>query len=61
VIETLNLADVRLADPEALARAGATQTMPGTGHYLPAIYLASGPAEETITTDLERVVARAPT
>jgi hypothetical protein len=60
VLETLELVELRLADPEALARASGTSAMPGTGHYLPAIYLASGPAEETVSTDLERVTAPVP-
>jgi hypothetical protein len=57
VLETLDLADVRLADPATLARAGSTAAVPGAGHYLPAIYLASSPADETVTTDLGRVAA----
>jgi hypothetical protein len=61
LLETLDLADVRLADPAALARAGSTATVPGAGHYLPALYLASSPADETVTTDLERVAAPSPT
>jgi hypothetical protein len=55
VLETLDLAEVRLADPDALARAGFTTALPGAGHYLPAIYLASSPSDETVTTDLGRV------
>jgi hypothetical protein len=60
VSETLDLAELRLADPDALARAGSAAAMPGAGHYLPAIYLASSPADETVTTDLGRVTAPAP-
>jgi hypothetical protein len=55
LLETLDLADIRLADPAALA--GAAASVPGVGHYLPAVYLASAPADETITTDLGRVTA----
>jgi hypothetical protein len=61
VLETLDLAEVRLADPDALARAGYASAMPGAGHYLPAIYLASSPSDLTVTTDLGRVTAPAPT
>jgi hypothetical protein len=61
VLETLDLADVRLADPAALGRAGSTATVPGAGHYLPALYLASSPADGTVTTDLGRVAAPSPT
>jgi hypothetical protein len=60
VLETLDLAEVRLADPDALARAGYATALPGAGHYLPAIYLASSPSDETVTTDLARVAAPAP-
>jgi hypothetical protein len=60
VLETLDLAEMRLADPDALARAGFAAALPGAGHYLPAIYLASSPADETVTTDLGRVAAPAP-
>jgi hypothetical protein len=61
VLETLDLADVRLADPDALARAGFASAMPGAGHYLPAVYLASSPSDLTVTTDLGRVTAPAQT
>jgi seryl-tRNA synthetase len=57
LLETLDLAELRLADEEALARAGSTAGIPGVGHYLPAIYLASSPADRTVTTDLARVAA----
>ena len=58
--ETIDLAQLRLADPEALARSGGAGLVPGTGHYLPAIYLASGPADSAVTTDLTAVTAPAP-
>ena len=34
--------------------------VPRLGHYLPAIYLAAAPAADTVTTDLGRVTAPAP-
>ena len=34
--------------------------VPQLGHYLPAIYLAAAPAADTVTTDLGRVTAPAP-
>jgi hypothetical protein len=57
VLETLDLAELRLADPDSLARSGFAAAMPGAGHYLPAIYLASSPADATVTTDLARLAA----
>ena len=63
VLETLDLARLRLVDAEALARrrrvadARALAAVPRLGHYLPAIYLAAAPAADTVTTDLGRVVA----
>jgi hypothetical protein len=69
VLETLDLARLRLVDPEALGRtdvpavagsppAGATSlVLPRPGHFLPATYLASEPGDRTVTTDLSRVAA----
>jgi hypothetical protein len=65
VLETLELGRLRLVDADALAApavappAGASMA-PRLGHYLPAIYLASAPATDTVTTDLGRVAAPAP-
>jgi len=64
VLETLELARLRLVDGQALA-ALPTGPPPGPpplllGQYLPAIYLASAPASDTVTTDLGRVAAPAP-
>jgi hypothetical protein len=64
VLETLELARLRLVDGQALA-ALPTGPPPGPpplplGHYLPAIYLAFAPASDTVTTDLGRVAAPAP-
>jgi hypothetical protein len=65
VLETLDLARLRLVDAEALAAPtgppppGASAA-PRLGHYLPAIYLASVPAADTVTTDLGRVAAPTP-
>ena len=69
VLETLDLARLRLVDLEALARPVLAPLLaPGTvapiiprlGHYLPAAYLAAAPADETVTTDLGRVTAAPP-
>ena len=65
VLETLELARLRLVDGEALAALPAGPPPPGPpplslGQYLPAIYLASAPASDTVTTDLGRVAAPAP-
>jgi hypothetical protein len=64
VLETLELARLRLIDGEALAAVPTTPPPPGPpplqlGQYLPAIYLASAPASDTVTTDLGRVAAPA--
>ncbi len=61
VLETLELARLRLVDAEALAAPPAGSAAPRLGHYLPAIYLASAPAADTVTTDLGRVAAPAST
>ena len=62
VLETLDLARLRLVDGESLGSptlvSGAT--VPRLGHYLPAIYLAAAPAADTVTTDLGRVTAPVP-
>ena len=65
MLETLELARLRLVDGEALAALPAGPPPPGPpplplGQYLPAIYLASAPASDTVTTDLGRVAAPAP-
>ena len=65
VLETLELARLRLVDGEALATVPAGSAPPGPepprlGHYLPAIYVASAPAADTVTTDLGRVAAPVP-
>jgi hypothetical protein len=62
VLETLELGRLRLVDGEALAAPppGASGA-PRLGHYLPAIYLASAPAADTVTTDLRAVAAPVPT
>ena len=64
VLETLDLARVRLVDAEALAAPIApppgAPAAPRLGQYLPAIYLAAAPAADTVTTDLGRVTAPAP-
>ena len=64
VLETLDLARLRLVDAEALAAPIApppgAPAVPRLGHYLPAIYLAAAPAADTVTTDLGRVTAPAP-
>ena len=54
VLETLDLARLRLVDPEALARPGLAGAAPRLGHYLPATYVARAPAD-TVTTDLGSV------
>jgi len=63
VLETLELARLRLVDAEALAAGPAGAPPPGPplplGQYLPAIYLASAPASDTVTTDLGQVAATA--
>jgi hypothetical protein len=58
VLETLDLARLRLVDGEALGNPppGAAAA-PRLGHYLPAIYLAAAPAGDTVTSDLGRVTA----
>jgi hypothetical protein len=71
VLETLDLARLRLVDLEALGRTSAALAAPApgaaavvipqTGHYLPATYLAAAPADATVTTDLARVTAAPPT
>lgn len=63
VLETLDLARLRLVDGEALMAPTLTSTpaaVPRLGHYLPAIYVASAPAEDTVTTDLGRVSVPVP-
>ena len=74
VLETLDLARIRLVDLEALGRprltgplplpppdaSAARRPAPLLGHWLPAILLASAPADETVTTDLGRVAAPVP-
>jgi len=65
VLETLDLARARLVDAEALASPTGPPPpgapgVPQLGHYLPAIYLAAAPAADTVTTDLGRVTAPAP-
>ena len=57
VLETLDLARLRLVDPDALARPALAAAVPRLGHYLPAAYVARAPAAETVTSDLGRVVA----
>ncbi|MCX5065997.1 hypothetical protein OOJ91_08885 [Micromonospora lupini] len=62
VLETLELARLRLVDGEALAAGPTGAPPPGPpplplGQYLPAIYLASAPASDTVTTDLGHVAA----
>ena len=68
VLETLDLARLRLVDLEALGRidaasltgAGTDSTslvIPRPGHFLPATYLAAAPEDGTVTTDLGRVTA----
>jgi len=64
VLETLELARLRLVDGEALAAVRSGPPPPGPpalqlGQYLPAIYLASTPTGDTVTTDLGRVSAPA--
>ena len=64
VLETLELARLRLVDGQALGAVPAGPPPPGPspprlGQYLPAIYLASAPAADTVTTDLGRVAAPA--
>ena len=61
VLETLDLARLRLVDGEALATPAGPPPgaafVPRPGHYLPAIYLAAAPAADTVTSDLGRVSA----
>jgi hypothetical protein len=67
VLETIDLARLRLVDLDALGRAdassslsgaaGASLVIPRPGHFLPAAYLAAAPADRTVTTDLARVAA----
>lgn len=53
VLETLDLARLRLVDAEALAAPTlAPATVPRLGHYLPAVYVAAAPAADTVTTNL---------
>ena len=65
VLETLDLARLRLIDTDALAVPPGPPP-PGVpaplqlGQYFPAIYLATAPAADTVTTDLGRVAAPAP-
>ncbi len=59
VVETLELARLRLVDAEALAAPPCSRPgVPRLGQYLPAIYLASAPAADTVTTDLGQVQSR---
>ena len=65
VLETLELARLRLVDLEALSADGASTmgsgagslVIPRPGHFLPATYLAAAPSDRTVTTDLGRVAA----
>jgi hypothetical protein len=62
VLETLDLARIRLVDLDALSRAQGvgpdlSRPLPQPGHYLPATYLAAAPDDLTVTTDLGRVTA----
>jgi predicted nucleic acid-binding Zn-ribbon protein len=58
VLETLDLARLRLVDSEALGNPPPSATAPPRlGHHLPAIYLAAAPAADTVTSDLGRVTA----
>jgi hypothetical protein len=61
VLDTLDLARLRLVDGEALGAATSVPppipAPPPLGQYLPAIYLATAPAADTVTTDLGRVSA----
>jgi hypothetical protein len=61
VLETLDLARMRLVDLAGLGQPSETAPPPSAfaagaaarlGHYLPAVYLADAPAEQTVTTDL---------
>jgi hypothetical protein len=54
VLETLELAQLRLVDAEALA--AMPTSAPRLGHYLPATYVASGPSD-TVTSDLTAVMS----
>jgi hypothetical protein len=55
VLDSFDLAQTRLVDGEALATA--PPNAPRLGQYLPAAYLASAPAELTVTSDLTAVVS----
>jgi hypothetical protein len=55
LLETFDLARLRLVDGEALASAPATA--PRLGQYLPAAYVATAPAEQTVTSELTVVSA----
>jgi hypothetical protein len=71
VLETLELARLRLVDLEALGAPALTtappplplpgairpRVVPRLGQYLPAVYLAAAPDDVTVTTDLGRVTA----
>jgi hypothetical protein len=59
VLETLDLAKLRLVDGEALGRPtpGAAARL---GQYLPAVHLATSPAADTVTTDVARLTAPVP-
>jgi len=65
VLETLELARLRLVDLDALSADGASTmgtgagslVIPRPGHFLPATYLAAAPSDRTVTTDLGRVAA----
>jgi hypothetical protein len=51
VLETMELARLRTVDAAALAED------PEHGHFLPAIYLAFNPGDDTVSTDMARVAA----
>jgi len=60
LLETFDLARTRLVDGEALGAApppGIPAPTPRLGQYLPAVYLASAPATDTVTTDLTKVTS----
>jgi hypothetical protein len=72
VLETLDVARLRLVDLEALgapvlmtappplpvsSAAARVPVVPRLGQYLPAVYLAAAPEDVTVTTDLGRVTA----
>jgi hypothetical protein len=60
VLETLDLARIRLVDSDALGQPPPGAAAPRLGHYLPAVYLAAAPAAQTVTSDLTRVAAPVP-